>query len=71
MSNPDGYHCCGQPMHVIELSDIYDGACAFICPMCGIWRHRFSPGDDRRRKVEAAMPAMVDALLVGSRGDVA
>ena len=72
MSDParDGFTCCGSDMRVIELCDIYDGACAFICPTCHVWRHRFAPGDARRTKVDAAMPAIVEALLVGSRGDV-
>ena len=71
MSDParDGYQCHG-PMIFVELPGVYDGTAAYLCEECGVWRHRFSPGDPRRAKVEAQMPAIVDAHLVGSRGSV-
>ena len=67
MSDPanDGYVCHG-PMTFVELPSVYDGACAVLCEECGVWRHRFSPGDPRREKVEALMPTIIDAHITAS-----
>lgn len=64
------YSCCGQFMTSVEIRGVYDGTCAYLCPICGVWRHRFPPGDRRRPAVEAAMPPIVTAHL-DPRGDVA
>ena len=73
MSDPahDGYQCHGSMLRV-EIPGVYDGTCAYLCEECGVWRHRFPASDTRRRAlVETAMPAIIDAHLAGSRGDVA
>tara|TARA_R110000868_G_scaffold387343_1_gene655906 strand:- start:225 stop:434 length:210 start_codon:yes stop_codon:yes gene_type:complete len=68
MSDPahDGYTCHG-PLIAVELPHIYDGACAFLCLTCGTWRHRFSPGDERRAQVEFEMPAVIEAHIEGEK----
>lgn len=71
MSDPDHsgpYICCG-PMTLLELSHVYDGGCAWYCPACGCWRHRFSPGDSRRAKVTEWMEQHA-ASLIDERGEV-
>lgn len=73
MSDPakSGYECCGHPMTGVELSAIADEDCAVICTICGlVWRHLFSPGDARRAAVEQAMPDVLFAMGMGTRGDV-
>ena len=38
-----------------KWSHIYDGVCAWSCPDCGGWWHRFPEGDPRRARVERVM----------------
>ena len=72
MSDParDAIFECHGPMTHVEIRGVYDGTCAYLCDECGVWRHRFSPGDPRREQVEAAMPAIIAAQFE-PRGDVA
>jgi len=71
MSDParDGYECHGR-MAEIQLLRIHQGTSAFLCLECGCWRHALPYSDPRRAQVVAAMPAIIDAHLVGSRGTV-
>lgn len=72
MSDPDrsGPFVCHGDMTRINLLRFGDNTSAFLCLECGCWRHGFPPGDPRRAKVEAQMPAIIEAHLVGSRGSV-
>ena len=67
MSDPakDGYECHG-PMTHVELPGVAEGTSAYLCDTCGVWRHKFSPGDVRRLKVEVLMPMIIDAHITAS-----
>lgn len=74
MSDPNRegpYACREDQAHGLMMS--YDmpglGVCAFLCLYCGCWRHALPASDPRRAQVEQAMPALIDALLVGARGE--
>ena len=70
--NPDGYSCCHGLMLSVEITRIAVGLpSAFLCMECGKYRHAFRRGDERRALVNAAMPDLIAAQLMGSRGDVA
>jgi len=73
MSDPcrEGFTCCnGVPMLHVELSEVSEDVCAYLCGQCGVTRHALPWGDARRAKVDALLPLVWQAHL-DSRGDVA
>jgi hypothetical protein len=42
-------------MTAIEFRDVYDGVSAYICEVCGDWRHRWPDGHPRRDRTETHM----------------
>ena len=73
MADPDrdGPYFCHGLMIGVPIPSIAEGNCAFLCPECGKYRHVFPRTDPRRARVGEAMPAILAALQLGSRGDVA
>ena len=39
-------------MTAVELPEVYDGACYWLCEPCGAWAHRVAGDDIRRSKTE-------------------
>lgn len=75
MSDPsrEGFHCCGAPMMGIKLEGPTRGVgvSAWLCLVCGIWRHALPYGDARRAAVKDSLDLIVEAQALGSRGDAA
>ena len=70
MSDPnhDGPYTCHGPMQPVRIEALGLGVLAYRCD-CGIWRHALPTADARRRQVDMAMPALIEAHGLGARGD--
>ena len=72
MSDPahDARYLCHGDMLRVEIPGVHDGTCAYLCEVCQTWRHRFPRTDPRRAMVAEKMPVLIEAYLVGQRGDL-
>ena len=45
--------------------------CAYVCESCGVARHALPRSDPRREQAETLIATVLEAMLLGSRGDTA
>jgi len=71
MSDPASPYVCHGPLHPVTIPGVEADAGAWVCPVCGVWRHRSPPADrERRARVLAAMPGIIAAILRPGAGPV-